>query len=425
VGLNEIDSSRGTDITLASILNILWRRRLIVLGLPLLGLVVGVLYGIFGTRRWSATLTIRPGITAFDPTGGAHRQWQLKDITRWYDMKLYQQDLVERLGLPEGSRPVIRAEFVAQGLQNLQGGDVITLWTTETSPELAAAILDTSVALFVDYSEADTVSSQLKLTRDGLRLQVEHLRTQLAGIDQREAEIGLLLTQARAESLMVIAEDQTFALELDRLRALDEYYTRRLVDLQESEPRLVQDLTQLDHTVRRLGAGEVEAIDPEDVPSWARRDAVLDQADVLEALSRAKLEAAGALDANRIAQDSTSYGLARARLDASRLEIERETTIRARLSDAGRKLGQLRLERRYDIPRQRRDVANEIAERKVKLDIIAPLQRVGDTVVSDRPVRPRTTRAILILVFLGAVGGLVLAFVWDYVWSHRNQIFRA
>ena len=32
---------------LASILNILWRRRLIVLGLPALGLIVGLAYGVF------------------------------------------------------------------------------------------------------------------------------------------------------------------------------------------------------------------------------------------------------------------------------------------------------------------------------------------------------------------------------------------
>ena len=158
---------------LAAILNILWRRRLIVFGLPLLGLVVALAYGLFGTRRWEAVATIRPGITAYDPSGGPVRQWQLMDITRWFDKEMYRRELVQRLNLERDARPVIRTEFIAQGLTNLAGGEVITLWTTDTSPQGAAALLDTSLALFVEYAEADTVSSQLKLTRDGLKLQIQ------------------------------------------------------------------------------------------------------------------------------------------------------------------------------------------------------------------------------------------------------------
>ncbi|MBD3222753.1 hypothetical protein GF314_16100 [bacterium] len=423
-GPNDPRPTTASTVTLASILNILWRRRLIVLGLPALGLVVGLLYGVFGTKRWSATLTIRPGITAFDPSGGAHRQWQLKDITRWYDMKLYQQGLVDRLGLPEGSKPVIKAEFVAQGLQNLQGGDVITLWTTETGPELAAAVLDSSLAVFVDYAEADTVSSQLKLTRDGLLLQIQELENELVAIDQREAEIGLLLEQARAESLLVVAEDQGFALELERQKALTEYYGRRLVDLQEAEPRLLSDLTQLDRALHRVAAGGDLALEDVEIPERVRRSAILDRGDVLESLTRAKLELESALDRNRATQDTTALGVERSRLRTAQLEIERETSIRARTREAISKIGSLELERDYDLPSQRRTLAHQIAERQVKLNIIAPLQRVGQTVVSDEPVRPRTLRATLILVFLGAIGGFVLAFVWDYVMAHRDQIFR-
>ena len=131
--------SRDSDLTLASLLNILWRRRWLILLPPALGLVVGILYGLFGTRRWEAVATIRPGITAFSPEGGGFRQWQLKDITKFYENMLYRHDLVERLQLAPRARPVIKAEFVAQGLQNLQGGDVVTLSTTATSPALAAA----------------------------------------------------------------------------------------------------------------------------------------------------------------------------------------------------------------------------------------------------------------------------------------------
>lgn len=425
-GSNRSTSANPTPatISLVTILNVLWRWRLIVLGLPALGLIVGLLYGAFGTRRWSATLTIRPGITAFDPTGGPHRQWQLKDITRWYDMMLYQQDLVEHLGLPAGARPVITAEFVAQGLQNLQGGDVITLWTTATSPELAAAILDTSVVLFSDYAEADSVSSQLKLTRDGLLLQIDGLQNQRLAIDKREAEIGLLLEQARAESLLVVAEDQTFGLELDRQKALTQYYESRLADLRESEPRLREDLAQIDEVLRSVGRDDDRSIAADELPNWVKRDAVLDRGDVLESLTFAKLELEKELNRNQSTQDTTALGIERSRLRTSQLEIERETRIRARIREAASAIGSLELERDFDLPSRRQTIEHQISERRVKLDIISPVQRVGRTVVSDKPVRPRTLRATLILAFLGAVGGLVLAFVLDYVLTNREQIFR-
>jgi hypothetical protein len=421
--LNQETSSTGQEFDLASILNILWRRRLIVLGLPVLGLLVGILYGILGTRRWEATLTIRPGITAFDPSGGSYRQWQLKDITRWYEKQLYRRDLVQRLGLSPEARPVIQAEFIAQGLQNLQGGDVITLWTTATSPELAAAILDTSFVLFNDYAEADTVSSQLKLTRDGLLIQITNLETQLLGLDKQRATIKLRLEQARAESLMVVAEDADLALELDKMRGKIGYCELRIADLQVDQPLLQKDVTQLDHAVRRVAAGA--EVDEGEVPGWARRDAVLDSGDVLEALTRAKLDVQRALAHNLSLQDSLGYVAEMARLDIAKLEIQREVSIRAKIREVEGKIGDLVLERDYDLPAQLRDLRSQIAERQVKLGTIAPLQRVGETVVSDDPVRPRPLRAIVILVFLGIAGGLVLGFAWDYLATHRREIFRS
>ena len=423
--MNNETHADAQAFNLASILNILWRRRLIVVGLPLLGLAVGLLYGIFGTRRWEATATVRPGITAFAPDGGPYRHWQLKDITRWYEQGLYTRDLVACLDLAPGARPVVRAEFIAQGLQNLQGGDIITLWTTATSPELAAAILDSSMVLFERYAVADTVGSPIKLTRDGLRLQVERLRIQLSGLAKKDASIELALEQARAESLTVLAEDQRLGLDADKIRQHEVYYERRLADLAESEPRLAADLIQLDHTRRRLALGGEQDLAAEDLPSWVKRNAILDSGDVLQSLSAASMEVRRALEKNRSTQDSLAYRLDVARIERSQLEIKRETEIRAKMRESGRTLGELRLERQYDLPHERLDFQNQIQEREVKLGTISPLQRVGRTVVSDKPVRPRKVRAMIILVFLGAVGGVVLAFVGDYLLEHRREIFRS
>jgi len=423
--LNQDRPTPDQEFNLAGILNILWRRRLIVLGLPVRGLVVGALYGIFGTRRWEATATIRPGITAFSPEGGPVREWQLKDITRWYDRMLYRRELVRRLDLPAKARPVIRAEFIAQGLQNLQGGDLVTLWTTATSPELAAAIIDTSLALFAEYAVADTVSSNIKLTRDGLRLQVRNLEYQLEALEREAASLDLQLQSARAESLLVEAEDRQLALDLDKLERKQAWCDRRLRNLQDEAPRLAHDLEQLDLVLRRLAADSAQTVDPAEIPAWARRDAVLDGGDVLEALSRAKLDVQRALTRNLAAQDSVTYAAAICRLDRQQLDIARETSILAKIREARGKIGELILQRYYDLPAKRQELRYSIAERTVKLATISPVQHVGPTVTSDDPVRPRPLRAILILVFLGAIGGMVLGFAWDYVWAHRRDIFRS
>lgn len=423
--MNHQSTPDGPEISLATILNILWRRRVIVLALPLAGLVLGILYGALGTRRWSATVTIRPGITAFDPSGGPHRQWQLKDVTRWYDLMMYRRELVERLGLPADARPVIKTEFVAQGLQNLQGGDVITLWTTATSPELAAAILDTSIVLFIEYAEQDSVSSQVKLTKEGLRLKIDRLRADFGMIEKRRRSLDLRLESARAESMLVIAEDLGFSLSIDRFIAAQDLYERRLVDLREEEPRLVQDLDRLDLAMRQVAAVDVSPGIDQERPSRLKRDSMLDRGDVFESLSRAKLEVQRELARNRTRQDSLIYEAEVADVETTRLEIRRETSIRAKTHEARRKIGDIILERDFDLPRDQRGIENEIAEHQVKLDLVSPLQRVGYTEVSDRPVRPRKLRATAILVFLGLLGGLALAFIWDYVVSNRERVFRS
>lgn len=409
------DTNRIADqgFDLASILNILWRRRIIALGLPLLGLLVGVAYGIMGTRRWEALATIRPGITAFDPSGGPARQWQQKDITRWYDLMLYRKDLEERLGLPAGSAPMIRTEFIAQGLTNLAGGEVISLWTTATSPEMAAAVIDTSLVLFNEYAEADSVSSQIKLTRDGLLLQAAELENRLAAIDLAEEGVLLQLGEAEGDSLVVAEKSRNLVLELESFDRKREYFLRRVEELKAERPRLESELEGLEAALARAGV------------STDGGRAFATSTGVVEGLLDARLRLQENLSANKAVADSMLYNSELAALDKSRLAIEGGSLLMSEMRSVERKIGDLRLKRKLDLPSQRRSLHFEIDARRSKLGLLSPTQRVGGTVVSDNPVRPRPLRAMAILVFLGTLGGLVLAFVWDYVSANRRKIFRS
>ena len=419
------EKSSVQEFNLATILNIIWRRRLIVLGLPALGLVVGLLYGAFGTKRWSATATVRPGITSYTPEGFPVRQWQLKDITTWYDRMLYAQDLNHRLGLPSSFRTVIKAEFIATGLTNLAGGEVVTLWTTGTSPELARALIDTSIVLFREYAESDTLSNQIELTRDGLELQIEVLESRFVSVDRQEVSLDLQLEQARADSLVVSVMDAELGIDLDKLQKRIDFHSGRIAELESVRPRLEQDLAQLDDFMSLVVAGERKRIDPSEVPAWARREAVLDEGDVLDGLGDLRLRLQDRLGRNAAVRDSFAYELEIARLDFQKKEISRASTVAARLREIEKRIGNLMLEKDYALPVKRREVRTDINSRRVQLQSLTSLQQVGRTMVSDNPVRPRGRRATMILVFLGLVGGLVLGFSVDYVLANRREIFRS
>ncbi len=413
------------EFNLATILNIVWRRRLIVLGLPVLGLVVGMLYGSFGTKRWSATATVRPGITSYSPEGFPVRQWQMKDITTWYDNQLYGQELNARLGLPPGFRTAIRADFIATGLTNLAGGEVVTLWTTGTSPELARAIIDTSIVLFREYAEGDTLSSQIELTRDGLQLQIKVLETRFVSVDRQEVSLNLKLEQARADSAVVAVLDQELGIDLEMLDEKIAFLQRRIQGLREAHPGLEKDLAQLDQVIAEVVRRGEGTVDPADIPAWARREAVLDEGDVLDGLGDLRLRLQQRLRTSEAQQDSLAYELGLARLESERKGIKRAATVASRLREIEQRIGDLELERDYVLPVKRREVRTDISSKQVQLGSLTSLQQVGKTIVSDKPVRPRGLRAAMILVFLGIMGGLVLGFSLDYLLAHRREIFRS
>lgn len=424
--MNHDRPETGQEINLATILNILWRRRLVVLGLPALGLAAGLLYGIFAPRGWEATVSIRPGITAFGPDGAAQRQWRHKDIQRWYDKRAFHWELARRLGLQPGQQVRVESEYLPPGLHDYIGGDVVTLWTIAGSPELAAAILDTSLWMFGEFSEIDTVGSQLKLTRENLELQIRRQETQLERLRNEDSLLDLQIASGRADSLLIIAEDEQLHLDLTRLEKQHVYLHQRLNTLRAEEPQLQDDLTQLDQTLRRLtDTADVQRDASMDIPSWVRRDAILDSSTVLESLTRAKLQVQQALAHNRAQRDSLAFEAEANLLAQQKHETNRKASIAAKLRVVSRQIGEFVFEKNVDLPARLQTLWADIAENRVKLGTIAPLQRVGMTVVSERPVRPRPMRASLILVLAGGVAGVVAGLGWDYLATHRREIFRS
>jgi hypothetical protein len=77
-----------------------------------------------------------------------------------------------------------------------------------------------------------------------------------------------------------------------------------------------------------------------------------------------------------------------------------------------------------DLPGERAHLAAQLAGRQVQLDMISPLELVGSTTVTDKPVRPRRMRAVTILGVLALLGGIVLALLREYYHANRRTIMR-
>ena len=62
-----------------------------------------------------------------------------------------------------------------------------------------------------------------------------------------------------------------------------------------------------------------------------------------------------------------------------------------------------------DLPNEKSQFEGELRSEQVKLNMITPLELVGRTTATDRPVRPRKPRALSILTILALFGGIGLA----------------
>ncbi len=421
------------SVNLADLLNVLWRRRLLVAGLTLCGLLAGVVYGLVVTPLYRATAHVRPGITAFTPEGGPVRDWRLKDITTWFQSGMYLPELRRQLGWGPDRYPIIRAEFIPQGLQGIQGGNIITLRTLDADPRQAETILHAAVAAFNAYAQADTVSNQLQLTARGLEVQVAGLRTQRRNIENRRLGLDLDIGAAVAESSQAITDLARVDLEMERIEGQSRRSRRGLVSLADEAGSLRGGIAELEDAIVRLrreaersdaagenggGAGAAAG-----APSWllpALRGSV---AQSLNEAVRGRAALQEQLTRSLVMADSLRQQLMVDSLAIEGLQLRKRIEIPNRMVALHRDIENLRLERDQRLPVQLEEVDNLIREKQVQLAALAPMERVGHVQVSERPVRPRKLRAVGILTGLALLGAVGLAFVWDYVARHRDAIF--
>ena len=122
-------------------------------------------------------------------------------------------------------------------------------------------------------------------------------------------------------------------------------------------------------------------------------------------------------------QDSLRQSLVVQELEVQRTVLTQSIEFDVSRREIGRALADIRLALESGIELQIDQLSLQIAERQAQIAALSPIERVGPITSSPKPVRPRKSRAVSILTFVGLLGGLGMAFVWEYVWNHRREIF--
>lgn len=413
----------GAEISLASLLNILWRRRLVVVGLPLLGLLAGVVYGMVVTPLYEARAIVRPGITAFGERGGGNREWKLQDLSRWYGQSLYRSEVARVLDIELWEVPRIRADFVMRGLQTTEGGNVLTLSILDPDPERGMRVLDASISGFAKYVLSDSTSNALVLSERGLMIQIEDKKREMQVVQEEAERLRLDLAMAQRDSVQLDRHEENARRLLEKMEARKTRIEADLATYEIRARRLEAEIENVGEAVERARQRMLEGSGDVELDSRVKASAQMTETEAYRGLLETVVALNDRMQEVTTTQDSLRLGYAELELEIRRTGTNQKLDFELKRREAGRALADLRLQLRSGIELQLTQLELQIAERQAQIAALSPIERVGPITASPKPVRPRKSRAMGILTFAGLIGGLGLAFVWEYVWVHRREIF--
>lgn len=421
------------DFTLPNLLNILFRGRWVIAAITALGLVAGIGYGIVVKPLYRSSVQIRPGIVAYTEQGGPLRGWVREDIVHFFESSLYWHDLrTEPLFSEMKAPPVIRATFVPSAIQFMTGGDVITLTNLSTSRDQAAGVLEGAISSFNRQGFADTLSSDLNLTRKGIGIRMRGLAHEIELVDAKEAKVSVEIEQTRNELKLIEYERQKLVLDLKTLAEENAWrqraVTNTLAEVEKASIRL-QSAEQVLKTALETEKGgragaDVPTGSDDPVGEVLKQTASREQAGRVGDLLVTVNELSNDIYEGGVKADSLQARIMANEQEMSRLKLVGELVLAKKDADIQQKISDLRITLEKELPHERAMLQTDLQGEQVKLDIISPLEQVGPIVVSDKPVRPRKLRAMTILTLLAFCGSLGLVFVWEYFQVNRNVITR-
>jgi len=419
--------------TLPALLNILFRGRWIIAAVTALGLLAGIGYGIVVKPLYRASVQIRPGIVAYTDQGAPLRGWVREDIVNYFESSLYWQYMREDKRFEElDAAPIVRAEFVASAIQFMAGGDIITLTNLDTDQARSGAILESAMASFNSQGFSDTLSSDLSLTRRGIEVRMRAISHDIDLVKAKEDKVSLEIVQMQGEQKLIDYERKKLVLDLKTLSEENAWRKRAaenaLVEVATATKRLAAAEAMLETAVKNekaaSGSGEPAENQDDPVGEVLKQTASREQAGRVGDLLLTVNELSNTIYEGGVKADSLLARISANEQEMKRLGLVGELVLAKRETDNQQKIGDLRIQLEKELPHERSMLDTDLQGERVKLDIIAPLEQVGQITISDKPVRPRKLRAMTILTILAFFGSLALVLVREYFLVNREEITR-
>ena len=420
--------------TLPSLLNILFRGRWIIMVCTLLGLIAGIGYGIVVKPLYRSSVQIRPGIVSFTDNGGPLRGGIREDIVNFFQSSLYWQDMREEPKFADmKTPPVILAQFVPSAIQFMAGGEVITLTNLSTDPEQAVSILEYAIHSFNNQGFADSLSSDLHLTQKGIEVRMQGIGQEIEMVESKESKIALEIKQVQGELKLIDYERQKMDLDLKTLTEANARLGRTAeITLEEvalARKRMAEAEKMLAIVLQAeqdTTAGSDQARDTDDpVSEVLKQTASREQAGRVGDLLITVNALSSAIYEGVVKADSLQGRIMDNEQEMARLKLVGELVLAKDESDIQQKLGDLEISLTKELPHERAKLQNSLRGEQIRLNTISPLEQVGKVTVTEKPVRPRKSRAVIILTMLAFFGSLGLVLVWEYFQVNRQEITRS
>jgi len=420
-------AAQARPLTLPSILNILYRARVLVGVVTLAGVLAGVVYSVFAPRVYEATGQIRPGVVSFAGDGTPLRESALKDVVLWFRSELYWPVMRELSAFTDRkTAPVIDAEFIPAGVQFDAGGDIITLTTFDKDAARAVTTLAEAVIAFNGRAEEDTLQGAIALTRGGAQVRRAKIDADIEFIVAKKARNDLAIAAQERE----LTQLETWATRLDmRLERLAKTRSvrERAVTATEAEAeaargRLGEARELLTGALAHEGATGGRTGDDDAVTEVLLQTASREQAGRVGDLLVTVNDLSAAIYTHTLRADSLRDVIDGIDVEMADLRLQKTVDLAKTRADIERLISDLHLVAEHDLTLERARLEADRRAVQVQIDQLSPLERVGRITVSSEPVRPRKLRATGILTALALCGGLFLAFAREYYRRNRTEI---
>ena len=430
------DRHAATDelafISLAGLLNILWRRRLLIILIVLISGIAGIVFSLSRTEKYKAIATVRPGITSFNSNGIPVRDWRIKDVIRWYQRGMYMQGVRKTLNLdPETRIPLIEAEFIPRGVGR-QGGDVVTLSLLSAKPAFADSLLSASVDVFNHFAEINSVGNSLSLARDNLRDEILKLDNSIENVEIKRELKNLEIDNARQDLLGVDVERKKLEIAIKEHLVAKRQYADEVATLEDGVAAVGGGLETMEDFLQTLLKKDA-LLSAQDSLRVARsvpteRDLLWgevgeDKTALAGELQLGTLEAQVRTWSDRLKAVELSYKSELGTLEHERKLLEDGYALEKQAVLIQNQIREMELTRDRALTQEIVDIEDQKRILKSRLDVLISLEKIGTTVVSDGPVYPKKRRMTVMATFGGAILALVLAFGWEYVSRNRREIF--